>query len=81
MVLAKLGEIDEVAYLRYASVHRRFEDVTRFVDEIHALNQRAKHDEFQKELFPTEPGPIRPPPPVNLSRNSRKTKVEARGRV
>ena len=26
-VLEKLREIDEVAYLRYASVHRRFEDV------------------------------------------------------
>src|SRR3954467_10759383 len=30
-VLEKLRHIDEVAYLRYASVHQRFEDVSRFV--------------------------------------------------
>ena len=33
-VMEKLRELDEVAYLRYASVHRRFEDVDQFVDEI-----------------------------------------------
>ena len=31
--LERLREIDEVAYLRYASVHRRFEDVTRIAAE------------------------------------------------
>jgi transcriptional repressor NrdR len=50
-VLEKLREVDEVAYLRYASVHRRFEDVARFVDEIHALGQRVKPDARQPELF------------------------------
>src|SRR5438477_4378580 len=55
MVLAKLREIDEVAYLRYASVHRRFDDVSRFVDEIHALSRRMKRDDLQKELFTVDP--------------------------
>ena len=50
-VLEKLREIDEVAYLRYASVHRRFEDVERFIDEIHALGRRIKPDALQPELF------------------------------
>ncbi|MEO5754980.1 MAG: transcriptional regulator NrdR [Chthoniobacterales bacterium] len=50
-VLEKLREIDEVAYLRYASVHRRFEDVERFVDEIHALHRHPKPDAAQPELF------------------------------
>jgi transcriptional repressor NrdR len=50
-VLEKLRELDEVAYLRYASVHRRFEDVERFVDEIHALGRRVKPDALQPELF------------------------------
>jgi transcriptional repressor NrdR len=50
-VLEKLRELDEVAYLRYASVHRRFEDVERFVDEIHALGRRTKPDALQPELF------------------------------
>ena len=53
-VLDKLRHIDEVAYLRYASVHQRFEDVSRFVDEIHALSRRPKTDEQQKELFALE---------------------------
>ncbi|MBA3651656.1 MAG: transcriptional repressor NrdR [Chthoniobacterales bacterium] len=50
-VLEKLRELDEVAYLRYASVHRRFEDVERFVDEIHALGRRVKPNAAQPELF------------------------------
>ena len=50
-VLEKLREIDEIAYLRYASVHRRFEDVERFIDEIHALGRRNKPDALQPELF------------------------------
>ncbi len=49
--LEKLRELDEVAYLRYASVHRRFEDLERFIDEIHALNQHPKPDAAQPELF------------------------------
>jgi transcriptional repressor NrdR len=53
-VLEKLREIDEVAYLRYASVHRRFEDVDQFVDAIHALGRRVKTNAAQRELFPAE---------------------------
>src|SRR6202043_2969600 len=33
-VLQKLRAIDEVAYLRYASVYQRFQDVDEFVDAI-----------------------------------------------
>ena len=47
-VLEKLRQIDEIAYLRYASVHRRFEDVERFIDEIHALGRRIKPDLFNE---------------------------------
>src|ERR1041384_8442339 len=53
-VLEKLRGIDEVAYLRYASVHRRFEDVDQFVDAIHALGKSAKPDTNQRELFPAD---------------------------
>ena len=53
-VLEKLRGLDEVAYLRYASVHRRFEDVDQFVDAIHALGKNAKPDSNQRELFPTD---------------------------
>jgi transcriptional repressor NrdR len=54
-VLQKLREIDEVAYVRYASVHHRFEDVDNFVDEIRALGRRVRPNALQRELFPGEP--------------------------
>jgi transcriptional repressor NrdR len=53
-VLEKLRDIDEVAYLRYASVHRRFEDVDEFVDAIQKLGRRIKTNADQRELFPLE---------------------------
>ena len=34
MVMARLKPIDEVAYIRFASVYRRFQDVKTFVNEI-----------------------------------------------
>jgi transcriptional repressor NrdR len=54
MVLEKLREIDEVAYLRYASVYQRFRDVDQFVDAIHTLGRRIKPNALQRELFPPE---------------------------
>jgi transcriptional repressor NrdR len=53
-VLEKLRGIDEVAYLRYASVHQKFEGVDQFVDAIQALGRRVKPNVLQKELFPAE---------------------------
>jgi transcriptional repressor NrdR len=53
-VMAKLRDIDEVAYLRFASVHRRFEQADEFVDAIRALGRRVKTNAQQRELFPAE---------------------------
>ena len=53
-VLEKLRAIDEVAYLRYASVHQKFQDVDQFVDAIQALGRRVKPNALQKELFTAE---------------------------
>ncbi len=36
-VMECLRKIDEVAYVRYASVYRRFEDVLAFADEVERL--------------------------------------------
>ena len=36
-VMEKLKELDEVAYVRFASVYREFKDVNTFVDEISKL--------------------------------------------
>jgi transcriptional repressor NrdR len=53
-VLEKLREIDEVAYLRYASIHQRFQDPDQFVDAVQALGRRTKPNALQRELFPSD---------------------------
>lgn len=37
MVMERLRSLDEVAYVRFASVYRKFQDKTEFVDEIKDL--------------------------------------------
>lgn len=37
LVMEKLKDLDEVAYVRFASVYREFKDVNTFVDEIAKL--------------------------------------------
>ncbi len=56
-VLEKLRALDEVAYLRYASVYQRFQDVDQFVDAIHTLGRHVKPNALQRELFPPETAP------------------------
>ena len=41
MALMKLKDIDEIAYVRFASVYRDFKDIQSFMDELRAL-QRGK---------------------------------------
>ena len=53
-VLEKLKDIDEVAYLRYASIHRRFDAVEEFVEAVQSLTKRVKTNPSQRELFPPE---------------------------
>ena len=37
LVMTKLRETDQVAYVRFASVYRAFEDVSQFVDEVEPM--------------------------------------------
>ena len=37
-VMGKLRELDEVAYVRFASVYRSFQDLSEFQDELNRLN-------------------------------------------
>ena len=37
LAMDELKQIDEVAYIRFASVYRRFKDVNTFIEEINAL--------------------------------------------
>ena len=37
MVMERLKDINDIAYVRFASVYRRFQDVSSFIDELEAL--------------------------------------------
>lgn len=50
-VMEKLYSLDEVAYVRYASVYRQFQDIGEFIDEIKSLEGRVKPNSGQTELF------------------------------
>ena len=51
-VMEKLRRIDPVAYVRFASVYRQFEDVGEFINEIRALeNHVPARNALQPELF------------------------------
>jgi len=44
-VMAQLHRIDQVAYVRFASVYREFKDVTQFLDELTGLlKDERRHD-------------------------------------
>ena len=44
MVLNHLRKLDEVAYVRFASVYKRFDDINSFVEELDRLKQTKKQD-------------------------------------
>jgi transcriptional repressor NrdR len=51
-VMEKLRRIDPVAYVRFASVYRQFEDVGEFINEIRELeNHVSSRNALQPELF------------------------------
>jgi transcriptional repressor NrdR len=56
MVMEELRRLDEVAYVRFASVYRSFQDVTEFQDEIRRLRdmEDAENRRNQLPLLPEE---------------------------
>jgi len=40
MIMERLKDFDEVAYIRFASVYRRFADITNFLEELKGLQER-----------------------------------------
>lgn len=50
-VMDHLHALDEIAYVRYASVYRHFHDISDFIDEIHSLERRPKRSILQQDLF------------------------------
>ncbi|MEM6820086.1 MAG: transcriptional regulator NrdR [Pseudomonadota bacterium] len=56
MVMNALRRLDEVAYVRYASVYRSFQDVTEFQEEIRRLEAMSRADDReQMSLLPDGP--------------------------
>lgn len=41
IVMERLRALDQVAYVRFASVYRRFEDIGEFLDELKALRRQG----------------------------------------
>lgn len=50
-VMEKLHALDPVAYVRYASVYRQFQEIGDFIDEIQSFEKRAGRSPAQPELF------------------------------
>lgn len=44
LVLERLGKLDEVAYVRFASVYRQFSDVSNFLKELQKLADKERVD-------------------------------------
>jgi transcriptional repressor NrdR len=44
-VMRELRRLDDVAYVRFASVYRRFEDVSEFQEEIRRMGRRPPDDD------------------------------------
>ncbi|PKK39194.1 Ribonucleotide reductase transcriptional regulator NrdR [Clostridiaceae bacterium JG1575] len=55
LVLEKLKNLDEVAYIRFAAVYRRFSDINTFLEEISNLLEREPSSEAPKSLDEEDP--------------------------
>ena len=49
-VMRELSNLDQVAYVRFASVYRRFEDVQAFRDEIEKLERDHPGRQDQRQI-------------------------------
>jgi len=50
LVMKELRGLDEVAYVRFASVYRSFQDVTEFQDEVKRLQKKPKKKRKRAQL-------------------------------
>ena len=55
-VMDELRALDEVAYVRFASVYRSFQDVDAFRTEIEQLRRHRRRREPSKDQLPLLPG-------------------------
>jgi transcriptional repressor NrdR len=79
-VMEELRDLDHIAYVRFASIYRRFEDVNAFRDEIERLERLPSAEVRNSQLLlldpdaktpATESGPDKPVPPATATRGER----------
>jgi transcriptional repressor NrdR len=58
--MEKLQAIDPVAYVRYASIYRQFQEAGEFVDEVEQMKKRSPRRADQPELFTAPNKPVVP---------------------
>jgi transcriptional repressor NrdR len=51
-VMDRLRRLDDVAYVRFASEHRRFRDVDSLAEEIETLKERKRRDAAARDQVP-----------------------------
>ena len=61
--MEKLQAIDPVAYVRYASIYRQFQEAGEFVDEVEQMKKRNPRRPDQPELFNMQAKLEEPPSP------------------
>ena len=53
LVMERLSSLDQVAYVRFASVYRNFQEMVEFEQEVRELERRRQYEvRGQAELFP-----------------------------
>ncbi len=56
LVIEELRQLDEVAYVRFASVYRSFQDLDAFREEIDRLRYHGRRREVSRDQLPLLPG-------------------------
>ncbi|MGH8369592.1 MAG: transcriptional regulator NrdR [Gammaproteobacteria bacterium] len=55
LVMEELRQLDEVAYVRFASVYRSFQDANEFREEVERLKEDAEREALKREQMPLLP--------------------------
>lgn len=50
-VMAELYSLDEVAYVRFASVYRKFKDISEFISEVKEIESKAETSVKEKQAI------------------------------
>jgi transcriptional repressor NrdR len=78
-VMDELRDLDHVAYVRFASIYRSFEDVNAFREEIAKLEQLPTAEARRSQLHLIDSENVPPEPPVTDLKPARKSRKAVRG--